>query len=669
MNIDNYLKQLTIDIDNQKLQETILNKYAKTTTFDFKIKNMTQSNPTQVSSFLKNDIIDKLNRLVDSVTAMRVYNFLISNNLMDTFLKSYEYLLNYKNYNVMSYNVIINYILSYASSSKGMLDFLKEDLKEKLKSKTDISQLKQLNKITTNANVKNKIKIASQKIPTQEKINKVQNIDILQQMINDAEFLPDKAQLDKILSRTRRTKPEMKEAEGFEDIRSLEKEQTKLESQFPLEYSEKVTTESPMLIPENKQSKPKQTRRTKKQKEEADLMALEDIRSLEKKGRKKTPQKKYQSVVFDVSVEQLESQYEKQLESQYEKQIFTTSKFDDPEDNEILKQNYIDKYNIGVNNEIQIDNKEFDIIMEELNKKSQFEEQESFQNLSQQSNISEEEFSQDFENLSQGFENIISPIKSQEEFEIPFETVDLENFEFREKTFSEKLDESFKTTTSLSKEDYEKIIEEENRLKDEEVKRITKEMEELKRIKEEQGLGELSKKIKIISLKMEDLLKTIPDINNNINLDSKYKINLDFLNLKKYDETPTDDPNYNKLYNNLNNILDKIKSINSQKKIAQENINQNLEIIEYNKTRNKSQHEKLELKDAMIQNEIDVVKGNIDKINNQLNNKIVINPIKLIKKSWMCSSDAIILQNNIDIKEKYLDYLNIEYLDLKDRFS
>ena len=53
MNIDNYLKQLTIDIDNQKLQETILNKSAKTTSFDFKIKNMTQSNPTQVSSFFK----------------------------------------------------------------------------------------------------------------------------------------------------------------------------------------------------------------------------------------------------------------------------------------------------------------------------------------------------------------------------------------------------------------------------------------------------------------------------------------------------------------------------------------------------------------------------------------------------------------------------------------
>ena len=131
----------------------------------------------------------------------------------------------------MSYNDIINYILSYQSSSKGMLDFLKDDLKEKLKSKSDIVQLKQLNKITTNANMKNKIKIASQKIPTQEKINKVENINILQQMINDADFLPDKEQLDEILSRTRRTKMEMAEVKlmGFEDIRSLENKQSKLE--------------------------------------------------------------------------------------------------------------------------------------------------------------------------------------------------------------------------------------------------------------------------------------------------------------------------------------------------------------------------------------------------------------------------------------------------------
>ena len=85
MNIDNYLKQLAIDIDNQKLQETILNKSAKSSDFDFKIKTMTQTNTTQVSTFLKNDIIDKLNRLVDSMTAMRVYNYLVSNNLTDTF--------------------------------------------------------------------------------------------------------------------------------------------------------------------------------------------------------------------------------------------------------------------------------------------------------------------------------------------------------------------------------------------------------------------------------------------------------------------------------------------------------------------------------------------------------------------------------------------------------
>jgi len=435
MNIDNYLKQLTIDIDNQKLQETILNKSAKTTSFDFKIKNMTQSNPTQVSSFLKNDIIDKLNRLVDSVTAMRVYNFLISNNLMDTFLKSYEYLLNYKNYNVMSYNDIINYILSYASSSKGMLDFLKEDLKEKLKSKTDISQLKQLNKITTNANVKNKIKIASQKIPTQEKINKVQNIDILQQMINDADFLPDKAQVDKILSRTRRTKIEMKEAElmGFEDIRSLENKQTKLErkmnkqaeeaknieSQFPLEYSEKVTTKS--------SNKSDEIERFMNSVYKNDLSSnfslteLENLYSQLKKVNEDVDAEGY-PVVGDESFIRYELEEAidaaKTKEKQYQQQIFSKNKFDDPEYDEDLKQNYIDKYNIGVNNKIQIDNKEFDIIMEELNKKSQIEKQEeSSQNLSQETNITEEELLQDFENMSQEFENIMTPTKSQEEFE------------------------------------------------------------------------------------------------------------------------------------------------------------------------------------------------------------------------------------------------------------
>jgi hypothetical protein len=376
MNIDNYLKQLTIDIDNQKLQETILNKSAKTTSFDFKIKNMTQSNPTQVSSFLKNDIIDKLNRLVDSVTAMRVYNFLISNNLMDTFLKSYEYLLNYKNYNVMSYNDIINYILSYASSSKGMLDFLKEDLKEKLKSKTDISQLKQLNKITTNANVKNKIKIASQKIPTQEKINKVQNIDILQQMINDADFLPDKAQVDKILSRTRRTKIEMKKAElmGFEDIRSLENKQTKLErkinkqaeeaknieSQFPLEYSEKVTTESPI-----REFKTPKIIEPSYSLEYSEKVTTESPIRL-KKTKKIKPIK--MNIEYETEAEpEIQTNLDPQTEIQTQQQEFT------------------DKYIEELNKEIQVDNKEIDII-EELNKKSQIEEiEESSQQLSQES--------------------------------------------------------------------------------------------------------------------------------------------------------------------------------------------------------------------------------------------------------------------------------------------
>ena len=434
MNIDNYLKQLTIDIDNQKLQETILNKSSKTTSFDFKIKSMIQTNPTQVSSFLKNDIIDKLNRLVDSVTAMRVYNFLLSNNLMDTFLKSYEYLLNYKNYNVMTYNDIINYILSYQSSSKGMLDFLKEDLKEKLKSKTDISQLKQLNKITTNANMKNKIKIASQKIPTQEKINKVQNIDILQQMINDAEFLPDKAQLDKILSRTRRTKSEMKEAElmGFEDIRSLENKQTKLErkikkqaeesknieSQFPLEYSEKVTTKS--------SNKTDELERFMNSVYNNDLSSnfslteLENLYSQLDKVNEGVDKEGYPLVNDESFIRyELEEAIDaaKTKEKQYQQQIFSKNKFDDPEYDEDLKQNYIDKYNIGVNNEIQIDNKEIDI-MEELNKKSQIEKQEeSSQNLSQETNITEDELLQDFANMSQEFENIMTPTKSQEEFE------------------------------------------------------------------------------------------------------------------------------------------------------------------------------------------------------------------------------------------------------------
>jgi len=363
---------------------------------------------------------------------MRVYNFLISNNLMDTFLKSYEYLLNYKNYNVMSYNDIINYILSYASSSKGMLDFLKEDLKEKLKSKTDISQLKQLNKITTNANVKNKIKIASQKIPTQEKINKVQNIDILQQMINDADFLPDKAQVDKILSRTRRTKIEA-ELMGFEDIRSLENKQTKLErkmnkqaeeaknieSQFPLEYSEKVTTKS--------SNKSDEIERFMNSVYKNDLSSnfslteLENLYSQLKKVNEDVDAEGY-PVVGDESFIRYELEEAidaaKTKEKQYQQQIFSKNKFDDPEYDEDLKQNYIDKYNIGVNNKIQIDNKEFDIIMEELNKKSQIEKQEeSSQNLSQETNITEEELLQDFENMSQEFENIMTPTKSQEEFE------------------------------------------------------------------------------------------------------------------------------------------------------------------------------------------------------------------------------------------------------------
>lgn len=371
MNIDNYLKQLAIDIDNQKLQETILNKSAKTTNFDFKIKNMTQSNTNYVSSFLKNDIIDKLNRLVDSVTAMRVYNFLTLNNLMDTFLKSYEYLLNYKNYNVMTYNVIINYILSYQSSSKGMLDFLKEDLKEKLKSKADIVQLKQLNKITTNANVKNKIKIASQKIPTQEKINKVQNINILQQMINDADFLPDKEQVDEILSRPRRKKMEMAEAKlmGFEDIQSLENKQSKLEkkmkkqaeeadiieSQYPTEYSEKVTTESPIQIPIREFKTPK---------------IIEPSYSLESPIQLKKS-KKIKPVKLNIIEYETEAEPETQIDPQ----------------TEILnqQQQFTDKYIEELNKEIQVDNKEIEIT-EELNKKSQVEEtEESSQQLSQES--------------------------------------------------------------------------------------------------------------------------------------------------------------------------------------------------------------------------------------------------------------------------------------------
>ena len=415
MNIDNYLKQLTVDIDNQKLQETILNKSAKTTTFDFKIKNMTQTNTTQVSSFLKNDIIDKLNRLVDSVTAMRVYSFLTSNNLMDTFLKSYEYLLNYKNYNVMTYNDIINYILSYQSSSKGMLDFLKEDLKEKLKSKADIVQLKQLNKITTNANMKNKIKIASQKIPTQEKINKVQNIDILQQMINDADFLPDKEQIDEIFNRiqTRRTKPEIKEAKlmGFEDIQSLENKGSRSKaSKNNLKMKRENEREFEKNILYSKIEEDKRIRESK-------LMGFEDIRRLEKNIESQYPM-----------------EYSEKVTTEYETKILSKNKFDDPEYEEDLKQNYINKYNIGVKNEIQIDNKELDIIMEELNKKSQFEEQEeSFQSLSQETNITEEELSQELENMSQEFEDIMTPTKSQEVIETPFETFDLKNYEFKGK--------------------------------------------------------------------------------------------------------------------------------------------------------------------------------------------------------------------------------------------
>ena len=102
----------------------------------------------------KQNVLSKLKNLIDATNAMKIFNYLVSNNLVNVFLESYDYLTTLKIYNPLSYTQIINYVINYKKNNNEMTDMLREELKDLLKQKVSKNEAKDLKKMIDDSNLK-----------------------------------------------------------------------------------------------------------------------------------------------------------------------------------------------------------------------------------------------------------------------------------------------------------------------------------------------------------------------------------------------------------------------------------------------------------------------------------------------------------------------------------
>jgi len=144
MDYTKYIQSINDDVNNQNNQKLLssnsnyhIEKHISHHNYDDKTKQ---------------NVLSKLKNIIDSTTAMKVFNYLVSNNLIDEFLASYDYLTTLRIYNPLTYTQIINYVIDYKKTNTEMDDILEEEINFLLDTRVSKKSLQSLRKRTNNPN-------------------------------------------------------------------------------------------------------------------------------------------------------------------------------------------------------------------------------------------------------------------------------------------------------------------------------------------------------------------------------------------------------------------------------------------------------------------------------------------------------------------------------------
>jgi len=187
--MNTYLEQLNIDLKNQQSQKQMMvgKSYGH-------INHFGNSSHRFMDSNAKNEIIKKLYKLIDNVSAIKVFNYFLDNNLIKVFLDCYENLVEISSYHDITSQELINYVINYSKNSSDMLDYLKDELEDLLEIKVDKNDIKTLKGSTDDLELKSKLSRVESRIPTN--IERIKNPEIVKELIYEVKELPLKNEDD-----------------------------------------------------------------------------------------------------------------------------------------------------------------------------------------------------------------------------------------------------------------------------------------------------------------------------------------------------------------------------------------------------------------------------------------------------------------------------------------
>ena len=187
--MNTYLEQLNIDLKNQQSQKQMMvgKSYGH-------INHFGNSSHRFMDSNAKNEIIKKLYKLIDNVSAIKVFNYFLDNNLIKVFLDCYENLVEISSYHDITSQELINYVINYSKNTSDMLDYLKDELEDLLEIKVDKNDIKTLKDSTDDLELKSKLSRVERRIPTN--IERIKNPEIVKELIYEVKELPLKNEDD-----------------------------------------------------------------------------------------------------------------------------------------------------------------------------------------------------------------------------------------------------------------------------------------------------------------------------------------------------------------------------------------------------------------------------------------------------------------------------------------
>lgn len=144
MDYTKYIQSINDDVNNQNNQKLLSsnpNYHIEKHISHFNYDDKTKTN-----------VLSKLKSIIDSTTAMKVFNYLVSNNLINVFLESYDYLTTLRIYNPLTYTQIINYVIDYKKTNTEMDDILEEEINFLLDTRVTKKSLQGLRNRTNNQN-------------------------------------------------------------------------------------------------------------------------------------------------------------------------------------------------------------------------------------------------------------------------------------------------------------------------------------------------------------------------------------------------------------------------------------------------------------------------------------------------------------------------------------